>query len=147
MQEIQLELLGSAKDIFAGIMKNVFSNYRHVLRWETIIALHYTHQSERSCWNHCFLFHSLKLWLIDYGEQHFGHVPLVFNKTPYCLVVLVTKSLIKCNNFKTNELVKSYTIQQDPLIISDLTEATTSKKFSTLFLDRTLNYVVHIGDK
>ncbi|KAI7893000.1 uncharacterized protein EV154DRAFT_502962 [Mucor mucedo] len=143
MQEVLIEVLD---DIKLAIMEkmNIFSNYGHVLCWETIIALHHTLQSEELCWTHFILFHSLSQWLIDYGMQQFNHVPLVVNKTPNCFVTLETNTLLDCNNSQTNEVVESFINQQDPLILSDLAEPNTSDIFSTSHLDGKPSYVINI---
>lgn len=146
MQEVLIEVLD---DIKVAIMEkmNIFSNYGHVLRWETIIALHHTLQSEVSCWNNFILFYSLRQWLMDYGTQQFNHVPLVVNKTPNCFVTLETNTLVDCSNNQTNEVVKSFITQQDPLILSDLAKPNTSDIFSIAYLYGKLDYVINIGNK
>ncbi|KAI7893001.1 uncharacterized protein EV154DRAFT_502968 [Mucor mucedo] len=143
MQEVLIEVLD---DIKLAIMEkmNIFSNYGHFLRWETIIALHHTGHSEKSCWNHFILFYSLRQWLIDYGTQRFNHVPLVVNKTLNCFVTLETNKLSECNNSQTTEVVKSCTIQQDPLILSDLAEQRNDIICPPVFLDWKLDYAINI---
>ncbi|KAG2198620.1 hypothetical protein INT47_001067 [Mucor saturninus] len=145
MEEVLIEVLD---DIKVAIMEkmNIFSNYGHVLRWETIIALHHTLGSEKSCWNHFILFYLLRQWLIDYGMQRFNHVPLVVNKTSNCFATLKTIALIYCNNHQINEVVKSFITQQNPLILSDIAELSTEYFFSPVFLDRKLDYVMSIGN-